>query len=297
MEETVPRTAANARKQILLICVCFGLVCIVQALNIYLRVRLDTVCTNVTAESRQNKRAQLQEIDAYMSGGWLYFRGSVYKSSPRRLSWQESRQYCLDRDADLTIISNEHEQEFVSSMFKDRLWIGLSDLEQEGVWKWVDGSLVTTREAKDTSSVVDLAGVSAIITRHLHLRAAPARLIKSRGPDALDHHTHSAVLEAEHGGLHTYPLLSADRSLAPTPGPGITHPDNPDQLLPRIAFREPFRVGRTRDGSTKALSTPAPQDTWVCKTSPVPQYTARPQEMLVSEFLRPNTPHDPRILC
>lgn len=37
------------------------------------------------------------------------------------------------------IINTKHEQDFVSR-FYDRIWIGLSDLEQEGKWKWVNGA-------------------------------------------------------------------------------------------------------------------------------------------------------------
>uniref|UniRef100_A0A3B4AFV5 C-type lectin domain-containing protein n=1 Tax=Periophthalmus magnuspinnatus TaxID=409849 RepID=A0A3B4AFV5_9GOBI len=81
----------------------------------------------------------------YTSEGWLYFQGSVYLGSTTEQTWQESRQYCQKRGADLTIISSVQEQKFAHSTFKGRRWIGLSDLEQEGVWKWVDGSLVRTR--------------------------------------------------------------------------------------------------------------------------------------------------------
>ncbi|XP_016139808.1 CD209 antigen-like protein E [Sinocyclocheilus grahami] len=55
-------------------------------------------------------------------------------------SWSDSRQYCRDRGADLVIINSEEKQRFISSFIKDRVWIGLSDTENEGIMKWVDNS-------------------------------------------------------------------------------------------------------------------------------------------------------------
>ncbi|XP_059407675.1 C-type lectin domain family 4 member A-like [Carassius carassius] len=55
-------------------------------------------------------------------------------------SWSDSRQYCRDRDADLVIINTEEKQRFISSLVSERVWIGLSDTENEGIMKWVDNS-------------------------------------------------------------------------------------------------------------------------------------------------------------
>ncbi|XP_050958524.1 CD209 antigen-like [Labeo rohita] len=55
-------------------------------------------------------------------------------------SWSDSRQHCRDRGADLVIINSEEKQRFMSSFTAERVWIGLSDREQEGNMKWVDNS-------------------------------------------------------------------------------------------------------------------------------------------------------------
>ncbi|KAL3996240.1 C-type lectin domain family 4 member M [Sarotherodon galilaeus] len=74
---------------------------------------------------------------------WVNVSGSFYFTSSEKKSWQESRQDCVQRGADLVIISSQEEQNFVNA-FKKRLWIGLTDSETEGTWKWVDGTPMNT---------------------------------------------------------------------------------------------------------------------------------------------------------
>ncbi|XP_050960353.1 CD209 antigen-like protein C isoform X1 [Labeo rohita] len=56
------------------------------------------------------------------------------------LNWADSRQYCRDHGGDLVIINTEEKQRFIFSLVEERVWIGLSDREQEGNMKWVDNS-------------------------------------------------------------------------------------------------------------------------------------------------------------
>nr|XP_055060105.1 C-type lectin domain family 4 member E-like isoform X2 [Misgurnus anguillicaudatus] len=64
---------------------------------------------------------------------------SVYISTEKK-SWSDSRQFCRDRGGDLIIINTEEEQRYISSIAKDVVWIGLSDIAEEGKMKWVDNT-------------------------------------------------------------------------------------------------------------------------------------------------------------
>uniref|UniRef100_A0A672HX46 C-type lectin domain-containing protein n=1 Tax=Salarias fasciatus TaxID=181472 RepID=A0A672HX46_SALFA len=86
---------------------------------------------------KENHNERLHE------GRWVPFRSSLYYISSTERTWQESRDDCLSRGADLMIIDSQEEQDF-SRRFSQEVWIGLTDSAQEGTWQWVDGTLLNT---------------------------------------------------------------------------------------------------------------------------------------------------------
>ncbi|KAG7486774.1 hypothetical protein JOB18_038216 [Solea senegalensis] len=122
----------NKRNLYTVVGVTLGLLCILQAvLNISLRL----------AFYGDESKRKLNTIDDYTHQGWLYFNQSVYYISSVENSWQDSRDDCLQRGADLIIVNSKEEHEF-TRLFRQSFWIGLSDTETEGTWKWVDGTLL-----------------------------------------------------------------------------------------------------------------------------------------------------------
>ncbi|KAL3066810.1 hypothetical protein OYC64_016708 [Pagothenia borchgrevinki] len=146
--------AAPGMKMYRLVVVILGLLCILQAaLIIYLisqqnslteerdqmkSINLEMVATNKNlSEERDDLGRTLR------AGGWKYFSGSLYTISPIQKNWQASRDDCLQKGADLVIVNSREEQEYITRFLK-QVWIGLTDRETEGRWKWVDGTPLTT---------------------------------------------------------------------------------------------------------------------------------------------------------
>uniref|UniRef100_A0A673KBA9 C-type lectin domain-containing protein n=1 Tax=Sinocyclocheilus rhinocerous TaxID=307959 RepID=A0A673KBA9_9TELE len=77
--------------------------------------------------------------------GWKLNQSSCYYISSEKKSWTESKRYCMERGAGLIIINNREEQDFVRKMSDGAdVCIGLTDVDVENTWKWVDGSTLTT---------------------------------------------------------------------------------------------------------------------------------------------------------
>ncbi|XP_039862762.1 CD209 antigen-like protein E isoform X1 [Simochromis diagramma] len=72
--------------------------------------------------------------------GWTRFNHSFYLLSESSGSWDAAVKDCRDRGTYLVVIDFPEEQNFLSTITIEEAWIGLNDKEQEGTWKWVDGT-------------------------------------------------------------------------------------------------------------------------------------------------------------
>ena len=104
-----------------------------------------------------------------------------HTTMPQR-TWNESKNECSNHDQSLASILSPNEERLVDviSLGKDT-WIGLSDLENEGQFVWVDGSTFNSiawntgnpRDSTDYNCVVYRTGVYTDIrcddTRYLHV--------------------------------------------------------------------------------------------------------------------------------
>ncbi|XP_064089325.1 CD209 antigen-like protein B isoform X1 [Macrobrachium nipponense] len=76
-------------------------------------------------------------------GGWLKLRSSCYFISKDTSTWEGSRQKCIALNSDLVKITHDEEYNFLRELAKGHnYYIGLSDLQEEGSYRWVaDGTI------------------------------------------------------------------------------------------------------------------------------------------------------------
>ncbi|XP_008282344.1 uncharacterized protein LOC103358956 [Stegastes partitus] len=87
--------------------------------------------------------------------GWTFLNSMCYyltfSDSTSRKTWMDARQFCKKRGGDLVVtdsrekhlaleelINNYHDSSRAIS--QSGYWIGLRDVEEEGTWKWLDGT-------------------------------------------------------------------------------------------------------------------------------------------------------------
>ncbi|XP_030614162.1 CD209 antigen-like protein C [Archocentrus centrarchus] len=101
----------------------------------------DHLNARLTEKTKELERLQsLSKQNKACPAGWRKLSCSCYLLSERSDSWDAARKDCRDREADLVVIDSSEEQMFLATVTKGNSWIGLNDKEQEGQWKWVDGT-------------------------------------------------------------------------------------------------------------------------------------------------------------
>uniref|UniRef100_A0A8C5GUA3 C-type lectin domain-containing protein n=1 Tax=Gouania willdenowi TaxID=441366 RepID=A0A8C5GUA3_GOUWI len=135
------KTSLTAEGLTEMVAVSFGLLCVLQvSLNISFRLGFCELNSQLVPTSKHKKKHHFQH-------GWVQICSSFYYISTEMKCWQESRNDCLYREADLMIkklnrnTQKKPIQRFVKALFRE-VWNGLTDAENEGVWKWVDGTLL-----------------------------------------------------------------------------------------------------------------------------------------------------------
>ncbi|XP_076041270.1 uncharacterized protein LOC143025462 [Oratosquilla oratoria] len=73
----------------------------------------------------------------------LVGRDCIYVYTEKKMKWQKAREYCTGIGADLVVPSNViHLAKYLKHEYGDDFWVGASDLETEGDFRWIDGTKV-----------------------------------------------------------------------------------------------------------------------------------------------------------
>uniref|UniRef100_A0A8C5D0L1 C-type lectin domain-containing protein n=1 Tax=Gadus morhua TaxID=8049 RepID=A0A8C5D0L1_GADMO len=75
-------------------------------------------------------------------GDWDKFGCKCYSYSSERGSWNKSRDFCVSHGADLVVVDSKEEMDFISRN-SGAPWLGATDEASEGVWRWVDGTVLS----------------------------------------------------------------------------------------------------------------------------------------------------------
>ncbi|XP_042281467.1 C-type lectin domain family 10 member A-like [Thunnus maccoyii] len=106
----------------------------------------DLLLANLTEITKEMEKLQSLSVQKKTCpAGWRMFRCSCYFLSSESGSWFTGRQDCREKGADLVVIDSTEEQTFLSTFTEVETWIGLTDKDEEGTWKWIDGTPLTLR--------------------------------------------------------------------------------------------------------------------------------------------------------
>merc|ERR1719369_2479292 len=75
--------------------------------------------------------------------GWKMFNGRCYgHPEDKRLSWEAAEMHCQKwlSGAHLASVHSPEEQAFIVDNFPKNIWLGGTDISQEGTWDWTDGT-------------------------------------------------------------------------------------------------------------------------------------------------------------
>ncbi|XP_056458173.1 ladderlectin-like [Gadus chalcogrammus] len=73
--------------------------------------------------------------------GWVKFGCKCYMISIKWQSWNKSREFCVSHRADLVVVDSKEEMDFISR-YGTFFWLGATDAASEGLWRWVDGTVL-----------------------------------------------------------------------------------------------------------------------------------------------------------
>ncbi|XP_024281506.1 CD209 antigen-like protein E isoform X2 [Oncorhynchus tshawytscha] len=98
------------------------------------RFQSTEVCSLQTCQAQYFQQQSQVPACHMCDEGWLHFESSCYFLSRDRMNWDESRDECKKRGADLAVITNKTVQTFLTKKGNLMYWIGLRQRTRNWVW-------------------------------------------------------------------------------------------------------------------------------------------------------------------
>ncbi|XP_020656069.3 hepatic lectin isoform X2 [Pogona vitticeps] len=77
--------------------------------------------------------------------GWEKEEENCYYFSKEKKNWTDAQWDCINRQSHLVSIWTDQEQGFVKDRLNNEIhWLGMTDLEEEGKWRWAEGDLLVS---------------------------------------------------------------------------------------------------------------------------------------------------------
>ncbi|KAG1947722.1 COP9 signalosome complex subunit 7a [Pimephales promelas] len=100
---------------------------------------------------------------------WMHLEERCYFFSEDKLDWQHSKESCASMGGHLTILHSHEQHHTLEGVarnhggFDYHFWIGLSDAETEGVWKWVDNTVMEVDQLLSLSGPALAQAISSLL--------------------------------------------------------------------------------------------------------------------------------------
>ncbi|XP_047406676.1 C-type lectin domain family 1 member B [Sciurus carolinensis] len=108
-------------------------------------------CQDLIKQLEQKQKGSFYHKCSPCDTKWRYYGNSCYGFFRHNLTWEESKQYCVDMNATLVKIVNQNILEYIKARTVLIRWVGLSRQNSNKAWMWEDGSVLS-------KNMLDLSG-------------------------------------------------------------------------------------------------------------------------------------------
>ncbi|XP_054446804.1 C-type lectin domain family 1 member B [Pteronotus mesoamericanus] len=142
---------------LVLLALCIGLVVMLVVLGVMFfmhRNCLQIENKNISATPQQLTNLSCQDLikqseqkddfnnkSSPCDKNWRHYGDSCYGFFRHNLTWEESKQYCTNKNATLLKIPSQNILKYIKCRTSLIRWVGLSRQNSKEAWKWEDGSV------------------------------------------------------------------------------------------------------------------------------------------------------------